>query len=719
MIYGILLESCRYGVREVYGHETWKRIVQEMNFEHESFTTLGRYDESLIEKISQTLADILHEGDPDLYMQFFGESFVKFFTNYGYDKILRVAGRHFRDFLHSIDQLHDSTRFSFPKMKSPLFHVTEEDDNGAILHYKSKRRGFQRYIVGQLKECALRFFKEEIFVRIQDDISTNEYSHIVFRVDFDNYMARSIERRLMQGLKLPDLTGATFFKIFPFAILLDPQMRIFHMGRSIRNVFPADTVLIGRFLEDVFRLIRPDILLEYNKVLSYGRHIVFVIESKVPLHTNSSTYAKKFGSNNSLIRLKGQMKLITAWNMIAFLCHPILATTEDMLAVGLYLHDLNYYDGSSEILIAGMQHARTLQAAIDKQHAWITKLQSSKLELQEWRRKGKRLLYSMMPRHVAHMLQDGVLANSICESHKLITVLFGYSIDFKDIIQKLTPQQIIESINATVIAFDHCAEHFDVFKVETKADSSYMVVAGIQDRQVQPKRRESAASQSTTYSVSVTDELGSEMKNPLGLNQAEIVAGLALELVKSSKKLINSVTKQPFRVKFGFHSGPAVGGIVGAKNFQYCLFGDTVNTASRITTTGEPGKIHLSSASHALLKDSLYFQLQYRGKTELKGKGSYETYWLIGPTAAYLSALNEARFDDNDEEQHIRPSLQQIPRFENDSQINSNHTSDDYIKTMRRPSVLNVINKQTSTTNGQCPFSQQIIEIAPPANAKD
>jgi guanylate cyclase len=95
-----------------------------------------------------------------------------------------------------------------------------------------------------------------------------------------------------------------------------------------------------------------------------------------------------------------------------------LTTTEEMLSVGLYLHDLNFYDGSSEILIAGMQHARTLQAAIDKQHAWITKLQHSKLELQEWRRKGRRLLYSIMPRHIAQMLQEGVLANSICEVRK-------------------------------------------------------------------------------------------------------------------------------------------------------------------------------------------------------------------------------------------------------------------------------------------------------------
>lgn len=95
-----------------------------------------------------------------------------------------------------------------------------------------------------------------------------------------------------------------------------------------------------------------------------------------------------------------------------------------MLSVGLCLHDLNFYDGSSEILIAGMQHARTLQAAIDKQHAWINKLQKSKLELQEWRRKGKRLLYSMMPRHIAKLLQQGVLANSICEVKNFLCCSF-------------------------------------------------------------------------------------------------------------------------------------------------------------------------------------------------------------------------------------------------------------------------------------------------------
>ena len=99
----------------------------------------------------------------------------------------------------------------------------------------------------------------------------------------------------------------------------------------------------------------------------------------------------------------------------------------------------------------------------------------------------------------------------------MLTVLFAYSIDFKEVVQKLEPQQIVESINATVNAFDQCSERFDVFKVETKADSSYMVVAGIQDRSAPAPRRNSTTVQS--LSPSNVPSVGQGCKRTFVLNR--------------------------------------------------------------------------------------------------------------------------------------------------------------------------------------------------------
>jgi guanylate cyclase len=85
-------------------------------------------------------------------MDLMGDNFITFFTKFGYERILRVLGRHMRDFLNGLDNLHEYMRFTYPKSKPPSFFVEQETSNGLILHYRTKRKGFIHYVIGQIRQ---------------------------------------------------------------------------------------------------------------------------------------------------------------------------------------------------------------------------------------------------------------------------------------------------------------------------------------------------------------------------------------------------------------------------------------------------------------------------------------------------------------------------------------------------------------------------------------
>lgn len=85
---------------------------------------------------------------------------------------------------------------------------------------------------------------------------------------------KETSKRILNTRNLPDITSETFFKVFPFSFVIDPTMSIFHMGQSIKNLFSLNTILIGRPVDEVFRLIRPDISLEWNKVIYLYKYFI-------------------------------------------------------------------------------------------------------------------------------------------------------------------------------------------------------------------------------------------------------------------------------------------------------------------------------------------------------------------------------------------------------------------------------------------------------------
>ncbi|KAM4629839.1 atrial natriuretic peptide receptor 2-like [Polymixia lowei] len=215
-------------------------------------------------------------------------------------------------------------------------------------------------------------------------------------------------------------------------------------------------------------------------------------------------------------------------------------------------------------------------------------------DLLQEKQKTDRLLYSMLPKPVADDLRQGRTAEA--QSYSNATVYFSDIVGFTQLSGASTPHQVVDFLNQLYTTFDDIIDNYDVYKVETIGDA-YMVVSGV--------------------------------PNENGINHAGEIASMALDLVSVSHafKIPHKPTTQ-LRIRAGIHSGPVVAGVVGTKMPRYCLFGDTVNTASRMESTSDALKIQVSGATADLLHTLGGYILTCRGSLNVKGKGEMTTWWL-------------------------------------------------------------------------------------------
>ncbi|XP_048360348.1 atrial natriuretic peptide receptor 2-like [Sphaerodactylus townsendi] len=212
------------------------------------------------------------------------------------------------------------------------------------------------------------------------------------------------------------------------------------------------------------------------------------------------------------------------------------------------------------------------------------------------KQKTDRLLYSMLPKQVADDLRQG--KPSQAQSYINATVFFSDIVGFTQLSSTSTPYQVVNLLNKLYTAFDEIIDNYDVYKVETIGDA-YMVVSGV------PKEN--------------------------GICHASEIASMALDLVSLCKTFkIPHKPNTQLKIRAGIHSGAVVAGVVGTKMPRYCLFGDTVNTASRMESTSEALKIQCSSTTYQLLEQIGEYILVCRGNLQVKGKGDMITYWLEG-----------------------------------------------------------------------------------------
>ena len=218
-------------------------------------------------------------------------------------------------------------------------------------------------------------------------------------------------------------------------------------------------------------------------------------------------------------------------------------------------------------------------------------LKRAKEELRFLHQQADALLLNILPASIAERLkaEETTIVDAIPEA----TIFFSDLVGFTPLAASMSPQKLVAFLNDVFSAMDRLAEKYGLEKIKTIGDA-YMVAAGVPD----PRP-----------------------------DHAEAIADFALELIEVLPRVAKEAD-MPVRLRIGMHTGPIVAGVIGEKKFTYDLWGDTVNTASRMESSGEENRIHLSTAMKEKLDGA--YEFDFRGPIEIKGKEPMETWFLTG-----------------------------------------------------------------------------------------
>ena len=214
-----------------------------------------------------------------------------------------------------------------------------------------------------------------------------------------------------------------------------------------------------------------------------------------------------------------------------------------------------------------------------------------KYTIQSQRDQADKLLYNVLPKGIAERLKQS--NETIAEEFDSASVLFADIVNFTPISARFGPYEVVDMLNELFSHFDELVDKYGVEKIQVAGDG-YMVAAGV------PKPRS---------------------------DHAAVLAQLALDMLEYVKREEFLGGKHPIEIRIGLNSGSLIAGVIGRKKFFYALWGDMVNTASRMESHGESGKIQITRQTYELVKDE--FECEYIGEITVKGKGKMEAWHLL------------------------------------------------------------------------------------------
>ncbi len=222
-------------------------------------------------------------------------------------------------------------------------------------------------------------------------------------------------------------------------------------------------------------------------------------------------------------------------------------------------------------------------------------IRKSKATLQVEKDRSENLLLNILPAEIAEELKEK--GKAAARDFEMVSILFTDFQGFTAASAKLSAHDLVSEINSCFEAFDGIMGKYNIEKIKTIGDA-YMAAGGLP--------------------IPSDDSI-----------KKTVLAALEMQAFISNRKVeLDALGKPAFEMRVGVHTGSVVAGIVGVKKFQYDIWGDSVNTASRMESKGEVGKVNISEATYDFLKDDSDFVFESRGKVEAKGKGEIEMYFV-------------------------------------------------------------------------------------------
>eukprot|EP00198_Chlamydomonas_reinhardtii_P011701 XP_001701038.1 guanylate cyclase [Chlamydomonas reinhardtii] len=598
-------------VREKFGDAVWEQTLSTSGVQA-GWVSSCPYPDAATYGLVITASSILGVT-PAQALEAYGVYFVEYTARLGYEKLLKSLGSNMAEFLKNLNDLHLHLGMSFPAMAAPAFKCTDVGPTCLTLHYHSHRPALGPIVVGVLKGLAEQYWGlggDQLQVELLRGRDDGSDDHEVFRVSYPHQAAlqhcgppaASVDGSQAAGSAASTASPAAaaarsftlnpndFYQLFPFHLLLDRSCRVVQAGAMLERLLPELRGQSGVPLGDVFQLKHPHRPLDFETVTRELDNI-FVLKAHV-----------------SGLELKGQMVAVplplhpgagcpATQEGLLFMGTARLAGLDDMRHHGIFISDIPHHDINRDYVLLAEQ--RQAEAQLQERLEYLTReLKDTNSRLDEERRRSDRLLYQMLPPEVASCLKNEERAPA--QEHPEATVLFSDIVGFTEIASRSSPLEVCSLLDELYQRFDGAIEEYpQLYKVETIGDA-YMVVCNV--------------------TVPCDDH-------------ADVLLEFALRMHEEASRVASSLG-EPVRIRVGMHSGPVVAGVVGRKMPRFCLFGDTVNTASRMESHGEAGQIHISEACYSCLRSKERFEIRERGNITVKGKGTMRAWQPIPQPAA-------------------------------------------------------------------------------------